>query len=483
MTNAVPINNALRDFAEQGPARTGPGLVAEVASEMTGTIVQADQGTLDYFEHRPGRECRMLWSFSTASERQVWISGKWFNDAEGERLIDKPSFQRLAVEADVLYPANHCHYKYLHERRLLLQLFPFDSKLPGLVRAASQTWAGRIFARYLALPEEELQVIEVKPLGYKPWGHVALRYALAHQQLRLHWFCKVLHDDSGLAMFDVLRILPERFQRAGVPWDIAKPLFYLPPERMLVMEAFAEAIEVKDLLARFMEEADARRALRLLAHVAAEGLTAFQRVAVPGLPENLPQTQLKKLQKSIAAHGGSNTVLPGAAETMGKLLRGLEESAARLPPEPVRLSHGAFRHTHFLLRNDRPAIIDLDGLCMRGISADAAEFLAYLAWTRCRQASIRLALDECETAFLDGLKQQESLFSPWLAWHRSAALLKWALHSLRAPSAQCEQDTAAVLRLAEDALSGLNRSRRAGWNGERGTKSSNVEANSGGFDP
>ena len=93
----------------------------------------------------------------------------------------------------------------------------------------------------------------------------------------------------------------------------------------------------------------------------------------------------------------------------------------------------------------------------RGVSADAGEFLAYVTWTRCRQPALRSVLDDFEETFLTGLRGHKNLSPRWLAWHRAAGELKWALHGLRSPHSQFRENTESILGLAANTLSGLSR--------------------------
>jgi hypothetical protein len=452
------LDCSLPTLSELLPEQGAPAIVAQALSEMIGKYVRPEEGVLDYFEYRPRKECRMLWTFPSSRVQRILISGKIFFDDKGERLIQESSFRKLAKEAVAGdSETGSCYFKYLPERRLLLQLFPFDSKLRALVHAVSKDSMRGAFAPALGVSGRDLRVLDVDMLAYKPWGRATLRYTIGGLSKPTSWVGKLFHDDRGQQMLGVLKTLPEKFHKAGVPWELAQAHFYLATERMLVMEAFESAVEVKTLLAHSAGDSEARRALFGLAVAAAEGLSAFQRISIPGLPESSPETLLKKLHRAT-----DQPQVPGrgrfeGAELLSALVRRLENEAAQMTPEPLALGHGAFRHTHFLVRDGRPALIDLDDLCIRGVSADAGEFLAYVTWTRCRQPALRSVLDDFEETFLTGLRGHKKLSRRWLAWHRAAGELKWALHGLRSRHSQFREKTEAILGLAANTLSGLSR--------------------------
>jgi hypothetical protein len=448
--NSIPNDPALAGLAELLPAAGAPQFVLDAVRQMTG--IAFSQGLLEYFEYRPARDARMLWSFPAESGPALLVSGKLFRDDDAGPLMEQTSLKELAKETAVRHRAQGSYYQYLPERRVLLQLFPFDSKLPGLVRATSREWVARAFAGLLGIPAAQCDVRKVETITYKPSKRAALRYIVQQPGQQVHYFGKLFQDDRGERMIPLFDTLRQQFQHKGVPWDLPKPLFYVPAVQMLTMEGLEDPTEVRTLLERSSQDLQARRALRALFGQIAQGLAPLQRATVGELPEEPPKVVLKKLYKSTAAPEGLARLLPGGAGRFMGLVQRLEENAARLPAERLVLTHGALRHNHFLLRGDRPVLIDLDGLCLRGPSADAGDFLAYVDWRRCRHEAFRSILDECEDVFWTGLKEHPGLSRGWLNWYRAAGHLKWTLHALRSLSPRYQEDAEAILRVADGIL-------------------------------
>ena len=152
---------------------------------------------------------------------------------------------------------------------------------------------------------------------------------------------------------------------------------------------------------------------------------------------------------------------PPLSRSLETLIRRLEDALASLPSEPLGLGHGSFRHTHFFLRGDRPTLIDLDGMCLCGVNADAGKFLACLDRSSLRRPQSRSVLAECETVFLDGLRTHPQLSLDWLTWHRAANLLKWALRSFSSLSYQWLEITEQLAERSATLLTELSATKSA----------------------
>jgi hypothetical protein len=254
-------------------------------------------------------------------------------------------------------------------------------------------------------------------------------------------------------MVSQLRALQAVFRERGVPWDLPAPVMYVPEAQMLVLEAVEGDQELKTVLVEALDDPGARTALRNHITRVAEGLIAFQQAAVEGLPhKRTPQDLLDDLKEDSCFMVGLEEVSSGLPRSIARLIGALESEAARLPPEPLGLVHGSFRHSHFLCRGDRLVLLDLDGLCLAGVSADAGNFLAYLDRTALRRPRLRPVLRECEAAFLEALQRHPCLSAAWLNWHRAAAQVKWALRAYSSLYKSWLNTTTGLVALADCTL-------------------------------
>jgi len=450
--SAIPRDPAFPGLPELLPAAGAPEFVAVTVRAMTRQAVRPEQGELAYFDYRPTLHCRIVWSFPTESGRPLMVSGHLFNDGEGSGTVADPAFQRLAERAALRLPLGSRSYTYVADRRLLLQVFPLDYKVPGLLAASCQQRMTEAFAGLYGCPAEAVAV-DIVPVSYKPWRRCVFRYDVAAGGRRTRYYGKVFQDDRGEDMVPQLKALQAVFRQRGVRWDLPAPVMYLPDAHMLVLEAVHGDQELKSLLEQALHDPEARTALRGHVTAAAEGLIAFQQATVNGLPhKRTPEDLLDDLKEDSCFMVGLEEVSAGLPRSISRLIGALESESARLPPEPLGLVHGSFRHSHFLCRGDRLVLLDLDGLCLAGVSADAGNFLAYLDRTGLRRPRLRPVLAECEAAFREAWKGHPCLSPAWLDWHRAAAQLKWALRSFSSLYKNWLQTTAGLVALAEQTL-------------------------------
>jgi hypothetical protein len=183
---------------------------------------------------------------------------------------------------------------------------------------------------------------------------------------------------------------------------------------------------------------------------AAEGLRAFQRTELAGLAVVTPQDVIRQFRSDVDS---VRHVAPSLAVSLARQVDRLEAEAARLVPEPMVPTHGAFRPGQLLLCPDRLVVFDLDTLCAAGASADAGNFLAYLDQMALRRPRLQPVVSECRAAFVDGLSRPAS-DAAWLSWYRAASLVKLAFRSFFSLAPSWPETTHDLLGCAERALTG-----------------------------
>jgi hypothetical protein len=411
---------------------------------------------LRYFRYRPAKRCVFLWAFNEHRSRPLLVSGALFHGSDGARIVASASFQRQAEQATALI-GGLSSYSYLPRQRLLLQLFPLDCELPGLLRGTSEHCLRDEFAKALGGAPAAIRIVGVRPVRLKPWQRCALTYEVAAGSRKHVYFAKALPGRLAADLLPRLRALRERLRKEAAPWEVPEPVCCLEGAGVLVLEQ-VHGIAAKSLLQQASEDAGARRDLRRLVRMAAEGLASFQRAVVPGLATLTPQVLLRDLADDI---DGLGKAVPDLALSMRRVLRRLERQSTRLPSEALVLGHASFRHSHFVLRNRKPVILDLDGVCLCGPNADAGNFLAYLQRAALRRPRRQAIYQECGGVFLAGVKRLPGFSPEWLAWHRAAAQLKGALRSFSSLSSRWIETTQGLVRLAEQELGPPKQVRRA----------------------
>lgn len=447
---SIPHDPALPALQELFPAAGVPSFVVEMVQEMSGTPVNPETARLCHVRYRPTRNCVVLWSFPRPLNRPFLVSGL-LSDSLGKRTAD-PFFQRSAATVRADLGGDICPYKHLPDRQLLLEVFPLDIRLPGLALAASSSWARDAFSQFLGLPLRDVCVAETVPVSYKPWRRCVLRYVVEIQGRLVRYFGKVFRDDRGALMVERLQALRTQLLASGSPWDIAVPVTYVPEARMLVLGAREESVELSPLLRKALQNSEARETLREQITRVAEGLCVFQRMVLEGMPWVDPREVLTEYEKEFE---GILQVAPALGQSIQVRLRRLDEAASRLPAEAMVPSHGAFRYNQFLRCDNRLIALDLDALCLSGISADAGEFLAYLDLCAIRRPRLRAVLSECEEVFLAAVLKQRRVDPRWLAWYRAAGHVKWAHRSFFSLDPEWPERTSGLLQLADHTLVGL----------------------------
>lgn len=448
----APFDPVLANLPDLFPARGAPAFVSRAARAATGVEVDAEQGEVCFVRYDPGRSCSVLWSFAGADGRRVLISGRQFADARGGRIPEQPGVLRRmkqVMEASALRQ-RPCHF--LRERRLLLQAFPMDLRLPGLARAGSEDWIHERLLPRLGPGPVAARRVKVEVRSYKPWERCVLRYRLAEDGTQADYFAKLLGHQQGAAVVDTLQALRSQLRATGGPWEIAAPFLHLAQERMVVASAFDE--ETK--LPRWLRPARKREGVRtrLLEQIAraAEGLHVFQQTSPGPLRQVAPHELIAELRRYT---GRIRLVAAELAARMEKALGALAAAGARLAPEPLVPTHGAFRLDHLVPCADKVGVLDLDTLCRSGRSADAGNFLAYLDALAERRPRLASVLRDCESAFSEALSPGSGERRAWLCWYRCASLVKIAIRCplLLAPD-WCASSHALLAR-AEERLAQL----------------------------
>ncbi len=440
----IPNDSSLAGLAELFEPAGAKVLAAEIAQEATGSPVDADAGELCYVKYKPTRHCIVQWAFPTPSGQPLLVSATLSSGSQGADVASDPAFRRQAETLKAGANGGSELYRYLPERRLFFQLFPLDSGLPGLPLAASGLWATAALAHALGLSPGTIRIADITPVAYNPWNRWVVRYTVVENGLTRQYYAKMFRDDRGQTMSAVLRSVWERLTAGGASWRIPAPLAFIPEARMLVLEALESATDARSLLRQAAGDPRARQKAREVFERTAGGMVQFQKATVEGLPVMTARALLLYYEKKINRVA---RVSPELADSIRAQLSCLEAEACRLPTEPMVLCHGAFRHTHVLLCGEKLGLVDLDNLRLSGASADAGDFLAYLDRVALRQPAQRPIIGELETVFVAALRRHRSIDRRWLAWHRSAAHVKWALrsfHSLSSKGGGPVEDLAAL---------------------------------------
>lgn len=442
----APADRALPALRELLPDTGAPELVSEAVRELAEVDLQGPN-ELRYVRYHPGRNCIALWSLGAADGRPLLVSATLFAGDRGGALVADDAYRELAAEASALARVR-CGYRYLPDRRLLVQLFPLDPSLRTLPAAASPERVGRALAAEAALDGRTVAA-EPALLSYKPWRRCVLRYPFQDVEGGGAYIGKVYRDDRGEAVFTRLELVRSELSAARAPWSTVAPAAYLPEIRLLLLEGVRGAVGLRRLFEPAVDDPDVREALLEHMHRAAAGLLRFRNVHVPGLAHVTPDSVLTRLEDRRRS---LESVLPDFADAAARCVRRLEEELPRLQAESPCLAHGAFRHNQLLLAGDGLVVADLDTLRRAGAGTDAGEFLACLDRIAVRRPHLQGVIARCAEMFVAGLETEDPPSPSWIAWHRASSHVKLALRSVLSLAPDWPETAYALLRLSRSTL-------------------------------
>lgn len=409
---SIPQDSALSGLDEFAAVRGAPSYVVEAAAALSGLALAGWKARRTYVRYWPGRRCVVQWTFSAPGQGGQLV-------ASAELLSEGVSGRSQNGEGT-----------YLEDRRVWLRVFPHDSVLPAIATAASEAWIQERLVSPLNLGEA---AVSVAPVGYKSWRRCVLEYSVTSNSQQKRFFAKLFRDDRGEDLFRILNDLNSSLKAKSIGWTIPKTVFYDRETRMLVTAELENATSLSEVIRHLPQNNRADSGLQIAVEHAGSELARFQGIRIDGLEVNGPEQIVNSLIDDVAdiesVEPVTGRILRDRVDVLGLL-------AASLAPEPLALSHGAFRHSHVYQTPGGLAFLDLDNLRMSGVNADAGYFLGYLAFRALKRSRTGPILNQCGDVFEAVWLRQEGYDPQWLSSHYQAVLLKWAIRSffrLRSP--------------------------------------------------
>jgi hypothetical protein len=328
---------------------------------------------LSRVRYRKGARCVLQYSLdladpSTESVRTQWVTGVMYADGKARRKWEK--LRKSAPEVQAADPAFE-PVTFLPELDMLVEVFPYDRRLPGL-------------PPLMAGPSPEIQSALLADFGddwrATGWDAELVRYrselgATVRVSVRAteaatgnteerRFYAKAYHDETGEATGRVLDTLCEAAEASETAFVVEGAVAYLEEPRILLQREIPGAT----LRDRLLRDDNAEDALRLAARALAELHTSG--VEVP---------RLHSLQREIAVLERTGRLLKWARPdlasridgTVDTVISGLEE----VPPAPT---HRDLKLDHLLLTEGRVGLIDLDGFAGADPLIDTAGVMAHL---------------------------------------------------------------------------------------------------------
>ena len=423
----IPLDPSLPWLGEMLAGDGPPGCIADLGEKLGGDRTSAELVGVRY---RPHRQCVALWSFPNAATGRVLISGRMFRDDKGARIVRKDSFRQLVERTRATIGGGTTPYRYVSDRKLLVQAFPLDVEVPALALAAANDWIRPRLSPALGLTDRDVCSVEIDAYRYTASRRCVLRYSFETRKNPIRYFGKVFRDGRGDRLNKMLHAISVRLRRSQSPWQFAIPVAYIPSANMLLFEEIENGVNFNLLLQDASECARAERMLAGNIALAAKGLARFQKLASEGQPRKSPQALLGKLEKKVEEWRLPD-IAPALAPIVDDCLRRLGTRLARLRTEAMVPSHGAFRHQHLLFSKGKMVVLDADGISISGASADVGEFLACLDIAAVgRSPRKQRVMENCRQSFVAAMEGEGETRPDWIAWYRAASHVKNALRSV-----------------------------------------------------
>jgi hypothetical protein len=286
---------------------------------------------------------------------------------------------------------------------LVLQLFPFDYRLPRLPACLRP-------ARVRAGLGSASEIVACEPAGYRPGMRCQIRYGFADGT---SVFGKVAVERQPGQAFAALQHIHAALAADGT-LATPVPVRYVPPLGLSVVAAAPG----QPLHEAPFDHSALNRVARALARLHGLALHGIDRIHAPADELAL----LRSWVELVAA------LLP---EHAAELQAGIAALADAHPPQvpPRALIHRDFYDKQVLLTDDTLTFLDLDTLCRGDPEIDLGNFCAHLQ-LRARQAGDDHAAAAAEACFLSAYPAPAH--SARIHWYRRATLLRLAcIYGLR----------------------------------------------------
>lgn len=392
-----------------------------IADLATGIPVLADGEArlrslaLDRIWVKPGRHVHASYRVALETEGETidtWIVAAAIRPGESARGVAS-----RAVTMDET-PPGVCSARWtvhrstvlLDEPSALLQLFPWDYRLPTLPMALDQAYVGRELGSY--------GLTRADVAGYWPGVRCQIHYPSREgDDLYGKVFAEVADVEEVVTRQEAIAS-----RNAGEQFVTPRPRAYVPALRLLVTEPVAG-----EPLTERLERSGADA---LMPRVAT-ALATFHEVHVPEIQRRFRSTDDVEVVRGWVAF--TSMLFPELARDLSATLDLLERRRPNGEDGPLTLVHRDFYDKQVLVRSDALAVLDLDTACQGQAEIDVGNFCAHLALRALQAPSHCWDPDELTAAFTDAYRaRRPAAAMAWIEWYRASTLLRLAsLYAVR----------------------------------------------------
>ena len=386
---------------------------------------------------------------STGRRWQQWVTGLIYAEAgAAERL-----WRELVADEARVIPDSWRTFEpvsFVPDLQMVLQVFPYDRRLPNLARVLSGALNGReplLLARFgpgIWHPTGQ----SLTPTRYRTELGAALQWTiqardrLTSRTAEQRCYLKVYRDHHGTDTFGLLRAWADRGRNRNPGYSVVEPIAYFDDLRTLVLEE-APGTTLQQVLLQHRETIAALRAVaRAIAALNTDDL------AITGRHSRADQIADVKRAASLLVWACPE-VKEAVRETVAAVVDGLPE----VPSAPI---HRDLKPDHIFVADGRVIFIDLDSVALGDPVRDPAHLYAHL---RARVGMDGLQPDRARVAATALIDEYVDCVPPsWrqrLPLHCAGALIEVAGGIFKRQEPWWRAKVKAAVAAAQSALDGI----------------------------
>jgi hypothetical protein len=302
---------------------------------------------------------------------EQWVTGLIYTrGGEAERMCRElqGAVPREGIPGDwlVFEPVD-----YIRELDMLVQVFPFDRKLPHLCRVLGGSWRGleSVVLAGLGPGRWRAERGDIKPTRYRTELGAALKYtvqareALSGQGQARSCYLKVYRHNRR-EQVEFLRSLSQSAESGAGGFSVIKPIAYVEELRTVALEE-AAGTPLQQVL---VEGRDAARALC----AAARAVAAFNQGTLQVQRHHTRADQCDDVRRASTL---VQWACPEKRADVKALTLAVTEGLEDGPPSPI---HRDLKTDHIFLSEDRVIFIDLDSAAWGDPVRDPAHLWAHI---------------------------------------------------------------------------------------------------------
>lgn len=437
-------------------AARDPELMREVFEEhlrpLGEKVYEVQECRIPHVRYHPATRCLLQYILhlrepDTGHKRSQRVTGVMYARGRTRKVWEKLQQSEPGRETPGAPPAFE-PYAYIPRLDMLVQVFPYDHRLPALPLLVAGPPPGLepLLLDRFGAGDWRAEAWEVETVRYLAESRAILRLTARAREVATgrveekRFYAKVYKDDEkGEQTYQVLRAL---WEQAGEGFTVGMPIAYLSELRTLIQEE-VPGLSLQDMLLRGDEAIPAmRRAARALAALHLDDAVTPQHRYPRGEVTATLEKQVKALRRACPRLG------PDLEKVLGTIVAGLEE----VPPAPT---HGDLNLRHIMFDGDRLALLDLDDFVWADPVMDVARALAHLAAMTHRFSFPRDRARAAAQAFVDEyFAHVPETWRMRLPLHYAGALLKMGPSFFRNPKPNSAETVEALIAEAKDSLAG-----------------------------